>query len=439
MLTGALYPRLALSRLVEALADSPAVLLHGPRQCGKTTLAQAVCAPDHLGRSSLSMSGLDYAYISFDDDVSRNAVRADPVGFVADLPRRVVLDEVQRVPEVFTALKVAIDRDRSPGRFLLTGSSNVLLAPALSDSLAGRMEMVRLHPLAQVEIERSTSAGDWSRPPAPFLDRLFGGGFGMSTNSRLGLELCKRIVAGGFPAALARPQSHRRQRWYVDYLDAVVQRDAQDLVRISRLDALPRLLEMSAAQTGSLFNVNRLASSFQLSLPTIRDYLTLLERLFLIERLLPWHSNRLRRLVKTPKLHIGDTGLACAMLSADAATLQADRPMLGQLTETFVYQELRRQADSHHAHLRFYHFRDRDGAEVDIVIEGPGGAVAGIEVKASSTVASADFRGLKKLAAAAGERFVAGLVLYDGETCAGFGERLRVVPIRSLWETTAAE
>ena len=408
MTVGGFYPRHVRGQLVEALGDSPAVVLHGPRQCGKTTLAQAVCAPEHLDTAVLPSAGLGYMYLSFDDAAARNAARIDPAGFVADLPEKVVLDEVQRVPELFSALKMAIDRGRRPGRFLLTGSSNVLLVPALADSLAGRMEVVRLHPLAQAELADHATLEDWSEPAAPFLADLFSGDLGISAGRRLGSELRERIAAGGYPAALARPKERRRQRWYVNYLEAVVQRDARDLARISRLDALPRLLEMAASQTARLFNASRLAAPFQLSLPTIRDYLVLLERLFLLEPLAPWHSNRLKRLVKTPKLHIGDTGLACALLGADAETLGRNRGLLGQLTETFVFQELRRQAGWHHQQLRFFHFRDKDGAEVDIVIEGPGGAIAGVEVKSGSTVTATDFRGLRKLAAAADERFVAG-------------------------------
>ena len=444
MSAGLFYPRHVRGRLVEALGDSPAVVIHGPRQCGKTTLAQAVCAPEHLDLTGLPSDGpparpdgLGYAYLTFDDDAARNAARSDPVGFAADLPERVVLDEVQRVPELFAALKVAIDRARPPGRFVLTGSSNVLLVPALADSLAGRMEVLRLHPLSQAELACPGAPTDRGEPASGFLDALFGDGFGVAAGRRLGPELGERIAAGGYPAALARPPGERRARWYANYLDAVVQRDSRDLARISRLDALARLLEVAATQTGRLFNASRLASPFQLSLPTIRDYLVLLERLFLLERLAPWHSNRLKRLVKTPKLHIGDVGLACALLGADAETLRADRGLLGQLAETFVYQELRRQAGRHRGILRFFHFRDKDGAEVDIVIEGRGGRVAGVEVKAGSTVADADFRGLRKLAAATGERFAAGVVLYDGEISAGFGHRLGAVPIRRLWETAA--
>ncbi len=409
----ALYPRCAEPRLTEALADSPVVLIRGPRQCGKTTLAQMVGEPR------------GYAYVSFDDAVAAGAAQADPAGFVADLPARAILDEVQRVPALFAALKTAVDRERTAGRFLLTGSANVLLVPKLADSLAGRMQILRLHPLAQSELER--------RQPR-FLDALFEGGFKTRRTERLGRELADRIAAGGYPAALARPAGRRRAAWYRDYLEALVQRDVRDLARISSLGVLPRLLALAAAQTARLLNVTDLGAPFQQSRPTIRDYVTLLERLFLLEHLPPWHSNRLSRLVKTPKLHLGDTGLACALLGVDAAALAADRPLLGHLLETFVFQELRRQASGHEESLAFFHYRDKDGAEVDIVIERGAQRLAGVEVKAAATVTAADFRGLRKLRDAAGKRFAAGVVLYDGETSASFGDGLFAVPVRALWE-----
>lgn len=410
-----LYPRFAESALVEALADTPVVLIHGPRQCGKTTLAQAV------GQAR------DYRYFSLDDEVTLSAVAADPIGFVGSLPERVILDEVQRAPGIFAALKSTVDRQRVPGRFLLTGSANVLLVPTLADSLAGRMGIIRLHPLAQCELAEN---------PPRFLERLFEGNFKTQPSERLGLALAERITAGGFPPALARSTPRRRQAWYRDYVESLVQRDVRNLARIASLDVLPRLLTLAAGQTARLINVSDLAGPFQLSRPTIRDYVTLLERVFLLEELPPWHTNRLSRLVKTPKLHLADTGVACALLGLDAAALHADRPTFGQLLETFVYQELRRQASWHEDDHRFHHFRDRDGAEVDIVLERGGQRIAGIEVKASATVTAADFRGLHKLKEAAGNRFTTGIVLYDGEICAPFGEGMHALPIRTLWETT---
>jgi predicted AAA+ superfamily ATPase len=407
------YTRYLATRLREALADTPAVLIHGPRQCGKTTLSRAVGERRR------------YRYFSFDDEALRRAAEQDPVGFVAGLPERSILDEVQRVPELFTTLKDVIDRRRTPGRFILTGSANVLLVPKLADSLAGRMGILRLHPLAQCE-----RAG---RSPR-FLDDLFGGGFRTRTAERLGPDLTARIVDGGYPAALALRSAARRSAWYRDYVETQVQRDVRDLSRIRSLDALPRLLALAASHTARLINITDLAGPFQLTRQTIHDYVTVLERVFLLERLPPWHSNRLSRLVKTPKLHVGDTGVACALLGLDAKALQTDREALGPLLETFVLQELKRQASWRPLPIVFYHFRDRDGLEVDIVMEQGAGTVAGVEVKAAATVSAADFRGLRKLREAAGKRFAGGVVLYDGEASASFGDAMHAVPIRALWE-----
>jgi len=408
-----LYPRYLMPRVIEALNDSPVVLIHGPRQCGKTTLARLV--GDEVG----------FSYLSFDDDVQRASAQADPVGYVAELPNRVILDEVQRVPEMFTSLKAAVDARREPGRFILTGSANVLLVPKLADSLAGRMDLLRLHPLTQVEL-----AGEDSH----FLSRLFTKGFKADVSGRrMGQDLAERVAAGGYPAALVRATARRRAAWYRDYIDTLVQRDVRDLARISALDALPRLLALTAGQTARLLNVTDLSAPFQLSRPTIRDYMTLLARIFLLEELPPWHSNRLSRLIKTPKLHLGDTGLACALLGLDAAALWEDRALYGQLLETFVYQELRRQASWHEEPFTFHHFRDKDGDEVDVVLES-GGKLAGVEVKAAATVSSTDFRGLRKLQSAVGARLVAGVVLYDGEAVVPFGQGLYAVPLSRLWE-----
>jgi hypothetical protein len=417
MLEHATYPRFARARIDEALADTPAVFVNGPRQCGKTTLVR------HIGDAD------DIPYVTFDDEIQLAAALVDPVGFVANLPSRVVLDEIQRAPSLFLALKAAIDRDRRPGRFLLTGSSNILFTRGLADSLAGRMAVIRLHPLAQCEI-----AGR----PAPVLDALFGGGLPSGPYSRLGDDLIERVVDGGYPAALARRSPGRRAAWYRDYLQALVDRDARDLARISSFDSLPRLMRLAAGQTARLINLSELAAPFQLSRPTIRDYTLVLERLFLLEELPPWHTNRLKRLVKTAKLHVGDSGLAAAILGADQRAVAADRALFGQLVETFVYQELSRAASWNEAHHRFHHFRDKDGVEVDVVIERDGRQIAGVEVKAGSTVTAADFRGLRKLQQAVGTEFTRGFVLYDGDSVVPFGVGLYAVPIAALWTAEQA-
>ncbi len=409
-----MLPRHAKPLLIESIEDSPVTLIQGSRQSGKTTLAQLVAEP------------LGYSYLNFDDDVARTTALNDPAGFVADLPDRVVLDEIQRVPGLFSALKIAVDRNRTPGRFILTGSSNVLLNARLSDSLAGRMQVVHLHPLSQSEIERS--------PSRTFVERLFCKAFDVRHTERLSGDLADRIAAGGYPAAIGRPPGRRRAAWYRNYIDSLIQRDIRDLASIRSVDTVSKLLAAAVAQNAQIFNVSELASPFQLSRNTILSYFTLIERLYLVERLPAWHSNSLSRLVKRPKVHFGDTGLACGLLGADRTALLANRTVLGRVLETFVLGELRRQASGLAEPYLFFHFRDRDGTEVDIVIEHGAMEVAGVEVKASATVNRSDFAGLRKLKAAAGNRFAAGVVLYDGEVSAPFGEALYAVPIRRLWD-----
>lgn len=407
------FPRYLKKNLLTALGDNPVVLLHGPRQCGKTTLAKEIA------------SDQGYAYLTFDDANQLSFAKSDPMGFVAELPEKVVLDEIQKAPELFAPLKVLIDKDRRPGRALLTGSANVLLAPKLSDSLAGRMEILKLYPLAQCERQRMEPQ---------FLDQLLSGRFKHETYRRLGIELASRVVAGGFPSALARSDDHRRGEWYRNYAETLIQRDVKEIARIHTLEALPKLLNLAVGQTSRLFNVSGLAAPFQLSQPTIREYTHLLERIFLLEFLPAWYNNRLKRSIKSPKLHLVDSGLAAALLRVDTKALGKDRELLGQLVETFIFQELRRHATWRKDALTFHHYRDRDVDEVDIVIESGAHSVAGVEIKSSSTVTHSDFRGLKKLKAAAGKKFLAGVVLYDGETTFRLDESLYAVPIAALWE-----
>jgi predicted AAA+ superfamily ATPase len=254
----------------------------------------------------------------------------------------------------------------------------------------------------------------------------------MRITDRLGTTLAECIVGGGYPAALARRTPARRRAWYRDLVETQIQRDVRDVARIHSLDALPRLLTLTASHTARLVNVSDLAAAFQLTRQTIHDYVTVLERIFLVDRLPAWHSNRPSRLVKAAKLHMGDTGLACALLGLDIIALQKDRERLGPLLETFVLQELRRQTSWHPDPIDFFHYRDRDDFEVDIVLERSSASVAGVEVKAAASVTDADFRGLRKLRDVAGKRFAAGVVLYDGTSTTRFGDDLFAVPLRIL-------
>lgn len=408
--TDPLYPRYLLPRLREALADTPALLVHGPRQCGKTTLAR--------------MLGKRYAYYTFDDRDLLAAAKRDPVGFVERLPARVILDEVQHAPELFAELKQAIDWQRQPGRFVLTGSANVLLLPRLSDSLAGRMEILPLYPLAQSELAR--------KPPG-FLDQVFSGKLAGYHAERLGKELAVRIVAGGFPEPLQRATAARRRAWYDNYVGTLIQRDIRELSHIQHGDIIPKLLRLLANHTGQLLNISELAKAFQLSRHTIDGYVALLRQVFLVDFLSPWFSNRNKRLVKTSKIHMLDTGLACALMQLNQAQIEQQPAVFGQVLESFVYGELRKQASWRSESLEFHYYRDKDQYEVDMVLEDSSGRFVGIEVKAAASIAESDFRGLRRFQRQIGKRFSAGVVLYDGRQVLSFGEGLFAAPVSVLW------
>jgi predicted AAA+ superfamily ATPase len=406
------FPRLLQPRLEDALDDTPVVLLHGPRQCGKTTLVQKV--GEQRG----------YTYFSFDDVNLVAAAKADPIGFVDRLADKVILDEVQHVPELFSSIKQAVDKNRRPGRFLLTGSANVLLLPKLSDSLAGRMEVVQLRPLSRCEIDISGQG---------LLPHMFNNSYSFGRLEKLGDALANHVIEGGYPEPLQRKTAQRKRRWHRNYIDTLVQRDIRELARISNLDVIPKILELAAAQSAQLLNMSKIAAPFQISRQTVSSYFTLLENIFLLDVLPAWYHNRGKRLVKTPKVHISDTGLAAALLGITAEQLHEDRALLGHLLESFVYNELRRQASWHHADVRFYHYRDKDQYEVDIVMEQEGGGIAGVEVKAASTVSEADFRGLKRLQAISGKAWKSGVLFYDGDISLSFGDSLFAIPLHGLW------
>ena len=415
-------------RVVRArLAVSPVVLIHGPRQCGKTTLAQ------EIGEAR------GHQYYTFDDPDLLAEAKAGPSRFVERLPERAVLDEVQKVPGLFGALKMAVDRDRVPGRFLLTGSSHVLFVPRLADSLAGRMQTVRLHPFSQCEL----TARDSGFPEALLrndLERRCGESLeALRQDSLFDKEapsLERRVACGGYPSVQGMSAADLFP-WFGDYLEYQVLRDVRESSDLRRPGELHSILSYAVAQTAGLFVASRLGETLGMTLPTVNRYVGMLERVFLLERLSAWASSLHPRLIKTPKLHLGDTGLACALLQIDESSLRsaAGRKTFGPLLETFVFQELRRQLSWRSVPPRLFHFRNFDKVEVDIVLEQGVERVAGIEVKAADSAVLGDFRGLRKLKDLAGQRFAAGVVLYGGDEYRRFGPDLHAVPLSLLWET----
>src|SRR5580658_7698912 len=405
-----LFPRFAGAQLRIALKDTPVVLVTGPRQCGKTTLVRTIAA---AGREFLTM----------DDDTVLASARADPAGLVRSL-RKATIDEVQRTPDLLRAIKMSVDEDRRPGRFLLTGSANLLAVPLVSESLAGRMEIVNLLPLSQAEIH--------GRRPG-FLQAAFEGKAGRCGEAMTGRQLVDAVLTGGYPEMLRRKQLERRRAWARDYVRAIVQRDVRDIAEVKKLAQMPRLLQVLAHYSGQLTNFTEIGGQVGFDDKTTRKYIGILEQLYLVRRLEPWFRNRLKRLVKTPKLHFLDSGLLAALLTVTPERIRLDRGIFGRLLETFVYTELLKQIAWTGNTCALYHFRDKDQVEVDFVVEDDAGSVVGIEVKASATVITSDFKGLRKLAEACGADFRSGLVLYDGDRSVPFGDRLFAAPLACLW------
>lgn len=401
--------------LLAALQDTPVVCLVGGRQTGKSTLVQTL--PEHGHRAE---------YLTFDDPATLALASADPPGFVSGLPEAVILDEVQRVPDLFLPLKLAVDRDRRPGRFVLTGSAHVLLIPRISESLAGRMELLTLWPLSQGELAGAREA---------FIERLFGRA-GPPTQSSLaeqGGDLIPRVVRGGYPEAVRRAAARSRAAWFSGFVASILQRDVRELADIERLADLPRLLQLLAARAGGLFNQADVSRDAGIPSSSLHRYLTLLEHVFLIVRVPAWYRNLGKRLVKSPKLLLSDTGLAASLLGLAPERLEAERPRLGALLESFVGMELLKQCQWSEQRPSLLHFRAAKGAEVDFVLEERGGSVAGVEVKAGQSVGPGDFRGLRFLADVLGRQFAGGVVLYTGDSVVPFGDKLAAWPIQSLW------
>ena len=405
-----MYQRIIHARVAEALGDTPVVLLAGPRRSGKSTLAR-------------SMSGGGRVYLTLDDPTTFVAARTDPTTFLRSFDLATI-DEVQRVPELMLAIKKAVDDDYRPGRFLLTGSANVMTLPRIADSLAGRIETIRLLPLSRSEvIDR----------PSTFLDALFTAKFAKPTDIVTGPPLVDLALIGGFPEAMARANPRRRRDWARAYLDSVLTRDLRDIAEIERLTELPTFVRLIAEHAGQLVNFSEFGKSIGVNYKTAQRYIGLLENIFLVASLAPWHTNAIKRIVKTPKLHFFDPCLLATLRGLTQESLFRDRVAFGALLETYVFAEVMKLMTWSDMNLRPYHFRDQEKHEVDLVLERDDGMVAGVEIKANATVNARDFSGMKKLADACGPKFAYGVVLYDGDTVVAFGPKMAAVPVSSLW------
>lgn len=414
-----MFQRHITKHILQALSDTPVVVLHGARQTGKTTLARQIADTQHPAK-----------YITFDDLNMLGAAQRDPAGFVAGLKGSVVLDEIQRAPELLLAIKESVDNDRQPGRFLLTGSASVMNLPRIADALVGRMELLTLWPLSQGEIAGHEEG---------FVDRLFSDtllDMASTIKKEEGASWQELARAGGYPEAISRRQQDRRHSWFDAYLNTILIRDVRELSNITGLSDLPRILEVLSSRAGGLLNYADLARDAGMNQVTFKRYFTLLQAIFLVQPLQPWHSNRVKRLMKSEKLYLCDTGLLSRLLNISPNDLVRDSKVKGVMLENFVAMELMKQISWSKTRPQLHHFRDYKGNEVDFVLEsGSGRKVVGIEVKASSTIGHDDCRGMRILSESLGKNFLRGVVLYAGKEVVPFADNIHAVPLKMLWTT----
>lgn len=410
-------PRGVAATIGDALADTPVVVLNGPRQVGKTTLARTLVRP---GRVEL---------ITLDDVSALQAARSDPRAFIARPIATLVIDEAQLAPVLFRAIKAEVDRDRQPGRFLLTGSSRLLAARDMADALVGRVEVIDLWPFSQGELVGQAET---------FVDRVFDRPDLLIVSGDVARsDLFARILVGGFPEAVRRPVA-RRRAWFASFITTACQRVVRQLSDIERLAEIPRLLGLCAARTSTELNVASIAADMAIPVRTVNAYLAHLANAFLIQLVPAWSTNLSAKVVRRPKLLVADSGLAAHLMGATPTTIEETSAMRGQLLETFVAMELRKQIGWSQARPSLWHFRDRSGVEVDLLLEHGDGRVVGIEVKATSTPTSDDFKGLRFLAERLGNRFWRGLLLTAAPEAIPFGPKLAALPVSALWSAPQA-
>ena len=408
-----MLPRSIRPLIVEGIDDSRIVFVGGARQVGKTTLVSDIAAQER-----------PMATFTLDDRATREAALADPTGFVADLPGPSFIDEIHRAPDLLLALKRAVDADTTPGRFVITGSANVLASRRIHDALPGRIDRVDMWPLAQSEIRGGT---------LNVVDELFAGHAPKVTGAPAGRAAFADIVAeGGYPEARVRPPGRRRDRWFANYVAGTLSRDLAEIADVRRIDDAERLLRLLAAQSANLLSYRKVGARLDMHHDTVKAYVALLEQMFLVKRLPAWRPGIGAREAATPKLYVCDSGLLAHLLGADAQRIAEDDQVTGKLCETFVVGELLRHATWSQQQPRLYHYQ-RDREDVDVVLENNRGDIVGVEVTAAATLRASDWKWLKKLADVRGDSFRAGIVVYAGEQTIPLGSRLWAVPYRGLW------
>jgi predicted AAA+ superfamily ATPase len=407
--------RFIIKAIEEAIKDTPVNLIIGPRQVGKSTLC------DQLIEEGLFKGQV----VTMDDTAILQGAKNDPLGFLKSLDKHVIIDEVQRVPELILSIKKLVDEDRKGVRIVLTGSANVMLLPKVADSLAGRIEIHNVWPMSQTELHEK---------PSEFLSTLLSGSLRFKTEKTDWETLVKLITIGGFPEAVSRPLESRRKKWFASYIKSILQKDVKDLSNIEGLTDIPKVLHLIATRAGSRINFSEIGRLADIKTPTLHRYLALLENIFLVVKIPAWTPNEEGQYVKSPKVYLNDTGLLTYLRGEGKDSLLSNRTTFGSFVENFVVMEIMKQITWFDAELKPYHFSIHKGAEVDLVLEDDKKQLYGIEIKSKASVDTDDFKGLKKLAETAGKKFRRGLVLYSGDhVVGGFGEHMQAVPLSALW------
>lgn len=408
-----LVPRAVALRVLAALADTPVVVVNGPRQAGKTTLARSL---PYTGSSEV---------VSLDDPAARSAAASDPRAFVERRVDTLVIDEAQLEPALFRAIKASVDLDRRPGRFLLTGSSRLLAAPDMADSLVGRAETIELWPFAESELGGVTGPS--------FIDVAFDDPAALVASTGVTrTDLADRMVRGGFPEA-SRRSAGRRRAWFDSYVQMITQRVIRELADLDRLADIPRLLALCAARTSTELNAASVSSALGIPVRTVSTHLAYLATAFLVRMVPAWSTNLSAKVIRRPKIVVTDCGLAAHLQGATVTSLTETPTAFGPLLETLVATQLTRALSWSDSYATMWHFRDRSGVEVDLVLEHPDGRVVGIEVKATDTPRSEDLKGLRFLADRLGDRFRFGLLLSTSPIATPFGPKMAALPVSRLW------
>ena len=411
-MTDNMFPRFLKSQIANTLDFSRVTAVIGPRQAGKTTLVNALTSKDRQ-------------FFTLDDHFIYEQASEDPIGFIRRIDK-CCIDEIQRVPELIRAIKMSVDADRRPGRFLVTGSADILTLPTISESLAGRMVIHKLFPLAQSEIEGKQSLS---------IDDLISGNLKPFTEtSFIPDDLENRVLSGGYPDMYNCKSENAKRIWARNYIETMLSREFKDISSAYKFIELFKFLEACAIQTSQLVDYSSVARDMKLDVKTVQRYLNTLEQMYILYRVPAWYSNELKRLIKSPRIHFIDSGLVATIRQIGLSDIKHDRSLFGSLLETFVFSELLKLSTWSEQRLSFFHFRDKQKNEVDLVITNGRQEIIGIEVKASDTLTSSYLKGMRKLQETSGARFKAGYVLYTGNQIIPMADKILAVPVSALWE-----